>query len=667
MIARDTDRHALAEHLKRRGIHDSAVLQAVRDVPRDAFLPAELQEFAYDDTPLPIGEGQTISQPFVVALMAQEARMRPGHRVLEVGTGSGYAAAILSRVVTEVYTIERLPSLATLARARLGELGYDNVHVRHGDGTLGWPEAAPFDAILVAAGGPELPATLKEQLAPGGRLIIPVGDTPREQRLVCVERRNGKLERTDLGAVRFVPLVGQEGWAERGGGRSTAPPSRAARVAPPMSVRGPVALLREVVEPVPQIETADLGSLVERIGDARVVLLGEATHGTSEFYRMRARITRELIARQGFNLVTIEGDWPDAAQVHRWARGASPNGQPPPFERFPIWMWRNREMNDFVGWLRAWNSGPGRERQVGFHGLDLYSLYASIDAVLGYLDSVDPAAARVARERYGCLTPWERDPATYGRAATTGRYRLCEGEVVAMLQDLLARRLDYVARDGERYLDAVQNARLVADAEQYYRVMYRGGHHSWNLRDRHMFETLQVLLSWHGKGAKAVVWAHNSHVGDAEATEMGLQGQTTIGGLARGWLGDDAFLVGFGTDRGTVAAASDWGGPVEIKSLRPARPDSYEALCNETDIPGFLLHLREPDEEAVREELAGPRLERAVGVVYRPDTELQSHYFHASLPSQFDAWIWFDETEAVEPLMLPRHGTRRPHAFPFGP
>jgi protein-L-isoaspartate(D-aspartate) O-methyltransferase len=293
-------------------------------------------------------------------------------------------------------------------------------------------------------------------------------------------------------------------------------------------------------------------------------------------------------------------------------------------------------------------------------------LYASIDAVLGYLDSVDPAAARVARERYGCLTPWERDPATYGRAATTGRYRLCEGEVVAMLQDLLARRLDYVARDGERYLDAVQNARLVADAEQYYRVMYRGGHHSWNLRDRHMFETLQVLLSWHGKGAKAVVWAHNSHVGDAEATEMGLQGQTTIGALARGWLGDGAFLVGFGTDRGTVAAASDWGGPVEIKSLRPARPDSYEALCNQTGIPGFLLHLREPDEEAVRGELAEPRLERAVGVVYRPDTELQSHYFQASLPSQFDAWIWFDETKAVEPLGLAHHGTKRSTAFPFG-
>jgi protein-L-isoaspartate(D-aspartate) O-methyltransferase len=667
MTDRDVARHALAVHLGRLGIRDPAVLQAVRTVPRDAFLPPELQEFAYQDTPLPIGEGQTISQPFVVALMAQEARLGPSARVLEVGTGSGYAAAIFSRIAAEVYTIERLPGLATLARARLEELGYDNVHVRHGDGTLGWPEAAPFDGILVAAGGPELPASLKEQLAPGGRLVIPVGHTPREQRLICVQRTDGRFERIDLGAVRFVPLVGQEGWAGDRGGAGAAPAAGTSRASGGVALesRGPVALLRDVAEPIVAVGSSDLGSLVERIGDARLVLLGESTHGTSEFYRMRARITRELIERHGFNLVTIEGDWPDAAQVHRWTRGASPNGHPPPFERFPTWMWRNGETNDFVRWLRDWNGHVGPERQVGFHGLDLYSLYASVDAVLTYLDEVDPSAARAARERYGCLTPWQRDPTTYARAAATGRYRLCESEVVAMLQELLARRLDYEQRDGERYLDAVQNARLVADAEQYYRTMYRGGHHSWNLRDRHMVETLQVLLAWHGENAKAVAWAHNSHVGDAEATEMGLQGQTNIGSLARGWLGDAAFNVGFGTDRGTVAAASDWGGPLEIKTLRPARPDSYEAMCNATGIPGFLLHLREPEREEVRGELAGPHLERAVGVVYRPETELQSHYFQASLPAQFDAWIWFDETRAVEPLSRPSRAATGAPAFPF--
>jgi protein-L-isoaspartate(D-aspartate) O-methyltransferase len=663
MIDREAARRRLADHLRRLGIRDAAVLQAVRDVPRDAFLPPELQEFAYDDAPLPIGEGQTISQPFVVALMAQEARLRPDSRVLEVGTGSGYAAAVFSRVAADVYTIERHASLATLARARLEELGYDNVHVRHGDGTLGWSEAAPFDAILVAAGGPELPPSLKEQLGPGGRLVIPVGDTPIEQRLVCVERTNGRYERTDLGAVRFVPLVGQEGWAGERGDRAAPAAPISARV--PLESRGPVALLRDVAEPIPEIGSADLGSLMERIGDARVVLLGEATHGTSEFYRMRGRVTRELIERHGFNLVTIEGDWPDAAQVHRWTRGASPNGQPPPFERFPTWMWRNHETNDFVGWLRDWNSHADSECQVGFHGLDLYSLYASADAVIAYLDDVDPAAARVARERYGCLTPWQSDPAAYGRAAATALYRLCEDEVVAMLQDLLARRLDYVQRDGERYLDAVQNARLVAGAEQYYRTIYRGGHHSWNTRDRHMVETLQVLLAWHGDHAKAVVWAHNSHVGDAEATEIGLQGQTNIGALTRDWLGEAAFNVGLGTDRGTVAAASDWGGPMEIKALEPARPDSYEALCNATGVPAFLLHLREPERAEVRDELRGPYLERAVGVIYRPHTELQSHYFRASLPHQFDAWMWFDETEAIAPLEARRAVPGGLLAFPF--
>ena len=656
-------RGALADHLARAGIHDPAVLAAVREVPREVFLPPELQEFAYEDTPLPIGEGQTISQPFIVALMAQEARLRPEHRVLEVGTGSGYAAAVFSRVADEVYTIERLSGLAELSRARLEELGFTNVHVRHGDGTLGWPEMAPFDAILVAAGGPDPPPSLMEQLALGGRLVIPVGDAPRDQRLVCVERRDRRFERTDLGAVRFVPLVGEEGWRAPAGGRVEGTAAVTSRATPH---QGAAQLLREVVEPLPQISGADLGSLTAHIGDARVVLIGEATHGTSEFYSMRARITRELIERHGFAMVAIEGDWPDAAQIHRWARGVSPNGAPPPFTRFPTWMWRNRETSDFLAWLREWNAERTPETRAGFHGLDLYSLYTSIDAVLGYLDRVDPDAARVARERYGCLTPWQRDPATYGRAVVTGRYRRCEGEVVAMLQDLLGSRLDYVRADGEHYLDAVQNARLVADAEQYYRVMYQGGHHSWNLRDRHMFDTLRVLLAWHGESSRAVVWAHNSHVGDSEATEMGAQGQETIGGLCRSWLAEQAFLVGFGTDRGTVAAASDWGGPLEIKSLRPARPGSYEAICHQSAVPGFILQLRDPVREEVRSELEEPRLERAVGVIYRPETELQSHYFQASLPRQFDAYVWFDRTKALEPLRGVPTAPGIPETYPFG-
>jgi erythromycin esterase-like protein len=436
-------------------------------------------------------------------------------------------------------------------------------------------------------------------------------------------------------------------------------------VARPATTHGAVGIVREAAEAVPEIGTSDLGSLLERIADARVVLLGEATHGTSEFYRMRARITRELVERHGFSIVAIEGDWPDAAQVHRWTHGLSLDGRPPAFARFPTWMWRNRETVALAEWLKEHNEGREPDDRTGFYGLDLYSLHASIDEVLRYLGDVDPDAARVARERYGCLTPWQKDPATYGRAAITGQYRLCEDEVVAMLQELLGRHLDYVRCDGERFLDAVQNAKLVADAERYYRVMYRGGHEAWNLRDRHMFETLRLLLEWRGAEARAVVWAHNSHVGNAPATEMGAQGQRTIGDMCRRWLGAGAYLVGFGTDHGTVAAAHDWGDPVRVQRLRPARADSYEGLCHETEIPAFLLHLRDPVREDVTGELRESRLERAVGVVYRPETELQSHYFHASLPHQFDSWIWFDESAAVDPLPGPVVAGP-PDTHPFG-
>ena len=254
-------------------------------------------------------------------------------------------------------------------------------------------------------------------------------------------------------------------------------------------------------------------------------------------------------------------------------------------------MWRNHEVLEFVEWLREWNAAHA---PVGFYGLDLYSLYRSIRLVLDYLDRVDPDAARIARERYGGLTPWEGDPATYGRAVVTGRYRACEEEVVAMLRDMLARELDYAARDGEHFLDAVGNARVVANAERYYRAMYYGGSASWNLRDQHMFETLEALLRFHGPDAKAVLWEHNSHLGDAAATEMGVRGELNVGHLCRQAFGDRAYLVGFGTDHGTVAAAHDWDGPMGVMAVRPAHPQSYERLCHDAEVPAFFLPLREP-------------------------------------------------------------------------
>lgn len=690
-----------------RGVRDQRVLEAMRTVPREAFVPERLAEFAYEDTPLPIEEEQTISQPYVVAAMAEALELGPDDRVLEVGAGSGYAAAVIGRIACEVWAIERHQALADLAQRRMEKLGYQNVHIRKGDGTLGWPEHAPYDAIAVAAGGPEVPPALIEQLAPGGRLVIPIGRDPRLQELVRVwKRQDGGTERENLGAVRFVPLVGEQGWTEEGrpasgasgpGGPSgggegagateaggVGEPIATPAVAPARRKRSPVVLtapgtvsslddiarlLREAAEPFDDLETAALEPLLERIGDCRVVLLGEATHGTSEFYRMRARITRELVLRKGFNVVAVEADWPDAAKIDRYVR---PRARPLPrdgriaFERFPAWMWRNREVSDLVEWLRAHNASVREpERQVSFHGLDLYSLYTSIHAVTRYLDEVDPEAARVARVRYGCLTPWEQDPALYGQAALMGRYEACEPGVVAMLVDLLKKQGDYELHDGDNYLDAVQNARVAANAERYYRVMYYGSRESWNLRDRHMFDTLETLLTFRGEGSKAVVWEHNSHIGNAAATEMGARGELNVGQLARERFGQGAYLVGFGTDHGTVAAATDWDGEIEIKAVRPSHLESYERLCHDTAVPAFFLALREPAREEVRDELQSPRLERAIGVIYRPETELQSHYFQAVLPWQFDEYVWFDETRAVTPL-----GGEElagvPETYPFG-
>lgn len=645
-----------------RGVCDELVLDAMRKVPRESFLPKNLREFAYEDSPLPIAGEQTISQPYIVAFMAEALMLKGGEKVLEIGAGSGYAAAVLSEIAADVYTVERLGSLAEKAAATLADLGFGNVHVLHGDGTRGWPEHAPYDAIVVAAGGPQVPESLKQQLKVGGRLVIPVGADPRGQELVRVTRVSYDEYRSeDIADVRFVPLIGEEGWKSAGEQRSR---SRARRALRPASAEQEMLVrnLADAAESFPSIEAADLGALLQRIGSSRIVLLGEATHGTSEFYKMRERITRDLIVKKGFRFVAIEADWPDAARVDHYVRHFQyPPSEWTAFARFPTWMWRNTDVRDFVSWLRKHNGTVDKRERVAFHGVDLYSLYDSIRSVLDYLDAVDPDSARVARERYGCLTPWQRDPATYGHAALTGSYPTCESHVVRALTDLLAKRRSYAEHDGERFLDAEQNARLVANAERYYRIMYYGSRASWNLRDSHMFETLKNLLAFHGPDSKAVVWAHNSHVGNAAATEMAARGEHNIGQLCRQAFGDDAYLVGFGTHGGTVAAASEWGGAMEIKDIRPALTNSYEELCHATGLARFMLGLRG------RGELCGGkrRLERAIGVIYRPETERASHYFEADLPRQFDEYIWFDDTSAVTPLDTAEI-KGLPDTYPFG-
>ena len=655
----DLRKQMIDYQLAARGLHDQSVLDAVNAVPREEFVPTDLVEFAYSDAPLPIAASQTISQPYIVALMSAALELKPGERVLEVGTGSGYAAAVLAEIATDVYTIERHKILADTARSRLEELGYRNIQVLYGDGTLGWPQHAPFDAIIVAAGGPDVPESLKEQLAIGGRLVIPVGSSLRTQKLLRVRRiSENEYQEEDLGDVRFVPLIGAAGWEDETGGKAAVEKSEATLPE----------LIYQSSEHFARIDHVNLDNLLERVGDSRLVLLGEASHGTAEFYEMRARITQELIEKKGFNIIAVEADWPDAAHIDHYIHGSSPDPllESKPFSRFPTWMWANHSILEFIHWLKAHNEKiDSPEKKTGFYGLDLYSMYSSMEAVLNYLEKVDPETAEVARLRYGCLMPWASDPAMYAQVTITRQYRECEEEVLDTLRNLLKKRMDYSSADGERFFNAEQNARLVANAERYYRTMYYAENNSWNQRDQHMFETLQSVLKFRGPTSKAVIWEHNSHIGDARATQMSARGEFNIGQLVRQEYDDDTYLIGFGTDHGTVAAASEWGGPMEVKQVQPSHIDSYERVCHEVHSDNFLLPLRNPAKVITREKLLAERLERAIGVIYKPETELQSHYFYASLPRQFDEYIWFDETRAVEPL------TREtikgmPDTFPFG-
>jgi protein-L-isoaspartate(D-aspartate) O-methyltransferase len=621
----------------------------MREVPREVFVGDRYHEFAYEDSPLPIEEGQTISQPYIVALMIEAAHVRPGDTVLEIGAGSGYASAVLSRIAQHVHAIEWHRSLADVARSRLRMLGYRNVTVLQGDGSIGCPAHAPFDVIIVSAGGPDVPEPLLRQLCIGGRLIIPVGHEPRTQELLKIERTGeNQFERDSLGQVRFVPLIGTEGWA------ADAHPIAAQRAVAPVRIHTEsrermAKAIAAACEPITDLETTSLDALLARIGDARVVMIGESTHGTSEFYRFRNRITRELITKRGFSIVAIEGDWPDVAVIDRHIHGkATAADCKAAFTRFPVWMWRNRETAEFVDWLAARNLRPmAGDAGVGIYGLDLYSLGKSISAVLEFLDRADPTAAAAARVRYGCFSPWESDPATYGRATTSGRLKGCEREAVEMLKKMLEMRLQDPIRTRDPLFDARRNAAVVREAERYYRAMYYGARESWNLRDEHMYSTLQAVLDHRGPESRAVVWAHNSHVGNAGATEMAGRGEINLGQLARKDLGPGAYLIGMGTHAGTVAAASGWDEPMRVRALRESHPDSYESIFHASNVPNFMLPLRTTRDPALREALASPRLERAVGVIYRPDTEILSHYFQANLPSQFDEWMWFDKTQAV--------------------
>lgn len=655
-------REAMIDYqLRARGIDSPVVLAAMRQVRREAFVPDRLRNSAYDDSPLPIAAGQTISQPLIVAMMVEALELQGGERVLDVGTGSGYAAAVLACIAETVYSIERIEQLAGLAKEALHNEGFTNVELRVGDGSLGWPEAAPFDAINVAAGAPVVPEALRQQLAIGGRLVLPVGAKQAGQKLLRVTRiSEEEFSTEELAAVRFVPLIGQGGWqqssAQRGAGYSALSATE----------QRLVDRMAQVAEPFDSIDQLPLQGLLKRIGDSRLVLMGEASHGTSEFYRARQRITRALIEEQGFDFVVVEGDWPDVARINHYVQHtAGPKAEWTAFARFPTWMWRNEEVHGFVDWLREYNADRQPSERVAMYGLDLYSPYQSIDAVLAYLDEVDPAMATFARERYDCLAPYKPEAAHYGRWAGSPGHAYCEPAVREVLQALQERQQVYAEYGRERYLDAVQNAQLVVSAEAYYRLMYDDSYNTWNLRDTYMFETIQALFAHYGAGSRGVVWAHNSHIGDARATDRVVRGELNVGQLCREHFADDAYLIGFGTNTGTVAAASDWGEPMAVKQLNPVLAESYEQLCHATGHAGFVLPLGRGGDPAVRHGLLQSRLARAIGVIYRPATERASHYYEATLAQQFDEYIWIEHSRAVTTLDS-RELQGMPDTYPFG-
>lgn len=436
------------------------------------------------------------------------------------------------------------------------------------------------------------------------------------------------------------------------------------------------ALFNQAIEPLPTIGDERFASHFDSFAGSQVVLLGDGSHGTSEFYQARAEITKRFIEKHGYTMVAFEADWPDAEIIDRYVR-MRPNVARDfePFKRFPTWMWRNEEMRDLIKWMREWNKKQPPDRRAGFYGLDLYSMGASIRCVIDYLERVDPAVAKEARKRYGCLEPWLEDPTAYGLAALRGMED-CEVHVMEMLRDLLKKRLEYIERDvldGEEYQSGTQNAYLVRDAERYYKAMYWSSSSSWTLRDTHMFDTLFRLLQHRPPPAnKAIVWAHNSHVGDARYTAMGLRrDEVNIGQLCRERLGrKNVAILGCGTHTGTVAAAHTWDEDMEVMVVRPSRRDSWEIVAHETGVPRFLLDLRHDRiDPALRAALSAEnRLERFIGVIYRPDTERISHYSQAFLHGQFDGYIWFDRTEAVKPLETTQSTTTlgTEETYPFG-
>ncbi len=639
---------SITEQLEDKGISNKLLLEAFQDIPEAFFLSETLHPYFYEDVRIEKSLEKTEPRVIVVARMLEQLKIKEEDKILITGVDSIYILVVLSKIYKNVYNIETNETYANWATEVLKAVEINNVHIKTDNPEIGWKEEGPFNAILIASAFKEIPNTIKKQLAIGAKLIAPVGPDWAHVLLEVTKRVSendyvSKALRDNyyIPNPKILPKISKETYTE-------------------------TEIIDEIgINSIPfkTIKKFPMDGLLERIGNAKVVLLGEASHGTSEFYLTRQEITKALIEKKGFNFVCAEADWSDAEQINNYVKNEYTAQNWLPFARFPEWMWKNKEVLDFVEWLKKYNAK--RNNTIGFYGLDLYGLENSIDLVINYLQKIDPELAKIAKNRYACITPYMSNPTVYGKLVTTNTLESCEKDVIDMLFDLLKNKnkLNHT----KEYFYAYQNATVVVDAERYYKAMYYGSAESWNLRDFHMFYTLKSLLSFFGKDSKTVVWAHNSHIGNALATEMYARGEINIGHLCKEHFGSKSYHIGFGTNTGTVAASKNWGEKMNKMPIKDAVDNSYENLCNKTNVSNFTLPLREEHtEKKLRDFLSVPRLQRAIGVVYKPETELRSHYYKSILPYQFDEYIWFNKTKAITPLETKTSITKLIDIHPFG-
>lgn len=638
----------IQNQLKDKGIKNQLLLDAFKNIPTTLFLSKELYPYTFANTTIEDEIIKVEPRIFAVAKMLENLKIKKGDKILAIGLDSVYVMAILSRICKEVYTVEPNESYAEWALEVLKNINITNVFIAVGDNKQGWKENAPFDSILITSEFEEVSTQLKKQLKIGGRLLVPIGPDWAHIIFEIIER----VSETDYNVKKLkdnffipnpkiLPEIGTQDFPEK-------------EIVDEINKRA---------HPFSSIKEYPIDKLLERIGDAQVVLLGEASHGTSEFYLTRQEITKALIEKKGFNFVCAEADWSDAEQINAYVKNQQTQKDWIPFTRFPQWMWKNKEVLNFVEWLKEYNAL--NKNKTGFYGLDLYGLENSIELVINYLEGIDGDLANLAKSRYACIRPYMTDPAVYGKMVVSHQLESCEKEVLKMLVDLLKNKNKL--NHSPEYFYAYQNANVVVDAERYYKAMYYGSAESWNLRDFHMFYTLKSLLSYFGPQTKAIVWAHNSHIGNALATEMYSRGEINIGHLCKEHFGDKSYHIGFGTHTGTVAAAHNWGNAMNVIKVSNSLPKSYENLCHKTQIDSFTLPLREKfSGQKLRELLSAPKLERAIGVIYRPETERQSHYFQAVLPSQFDEYIFYNESQAVTPITQTNVSPKLLESHPFG-